>query len=669
MTAARLPGRLVPLAALQIPAERPIAGRDFAMLLAGLAIVAAPHALRAPWWLIFLTLFLYGWRGAGLWNRQFLPAHWMVLAVVAIGMLGIWLEYRAIFGRTPGIMLLLLFSGLKLLESRNQRDAAALVFLTWFLAITNFLYTQSIPTAIGMCAAVGTSVAALVGLAAPRRGLPANLRTARLLLAQAVPAALVLFLLFPRVQGPLWGLPQDAYAGMTGLSDSMTPGSLSQLILSDAIAFRVDFQGEAPRRRALYWRGPVLWDFDGRTWRLGSPGLAELAPPSGGTRIEYSVLIEPHNRNWLFALEVPASLPGGARYLDDGQIVTLAPVRARMRYEMASAIDAGPSAGEASYNLRRALRLPPGFNPRARALAESWRTASAVDAEILAHAIEYFRRERLQYTTEPPLLGRDSVDEFLFLTRQGFCEHFSSALVFLMRAAGVPARVVTGYQGGDMNPADGRFTVRQSDAHAWTEVYLGGRGWIQVDPTALSVPGRVDAGLARAVPAGDALPLLMRPELEWLRTLRNNWEALTHQWNLWVLGYNPERQRDLMSWIGMRDADWLELASTLLAVLGAFVLVLFAWMLRHLARPDPVQAAWNLFCRKLGARGVARAPHEGPRDYAERAARNLPSAREPIRRIAALYIALRYGPGGPGGGVPYDGAVELRRMVRELRFG
>jgi transglutaminase-like putative cysteine protease len=666
MTAAQGPGALNPFPALPMPAERAIAGRDFAMLLAGLAIVAVPHAMRAPGWLILLTLFLYGWRTAGLWNRQFLPSRWMVIAVVAICMLGIWLEYRAIFGRTPGIMLLVLFSGLKLLESRNQRDAAAIVFLTWFLAITNFLYTQSIPTAIGMCAAVGTSVAALVGFAAPRRAPLANLRTARLLLAQAVPAALVLFLLFPRIQGPLWGLPQDAYAGMTGLSDSMAPGSLSQLTLSDAIAFRVDFEGKVPQRRALYWRGPVLSDFDGRTWRRGIPGFAELEPPRSGTRIEYSVLLEPHNRNWLFALEVPASLPARARYLDDGQIAALAPVRTRMRYEMTSAIDAEPIADEASHKLRRAQRLPPGFNPRARALAESWRTEAAGDAEILARAIGHFRRERLQYTLEPPLLGRDSVDEFLFLTRQGFCEHFSSAFVFLMRAAGVPARVVTGYQGGESNPVDGKFTVRQSDAHAWSEVYLGGRGWIRVDPTALSVPGRLDAGLARSVPAGSALPLLMRPELEWLLTLRNNWEALTHQWNLWVLGYNPERQRELMSWLGMHDADWLELASTLLAVLGAFVLGLFAWMLRRFVPPDPVQAAWNLFCRKLGAKGVARAPHEGPRDYAERAARNLPSAREPIRRIAALYIALRYGPGEPG---QNRGAAELRRMVRELKFG
>jgi transglutaminase-like putative cysteine protease len=646
------------------PAVRAISGRDLLVLLAGLAIVVLPHALRAPWWLTLLALALYAWRVAGLYDRIPLPSTWIILVIAALASAGVWLEYRAIFGRTPGIMLLMLFSGLKVLESRNQRDAAAVVFLTWFLAITNFLYTQSIPTALGMCAAVAASVVALVGFAAPRRAPRANLRTARLLLAQAVPAALALFLLFPRVQGPLWGLPQDAYAGMTGLTDSMTPGSLSQLALSDAIAFRVEFQGEAPRRRALYWRGPVLYDFDGRTWRQGSPGFANLQPPSGGTRLEYSVLLEPHNRNWLFALETAASLPERSRYLDDGEIVSLAPVRSRIRYEMASVVEGLPSAAEASYNLRRALRLPPGFNPRARALAGEWRSASTDDAGVLARAIAYFRRERLQYTTEPPLLGRDSVDEFLFVTRQGFCEHFSSAFVFLLRAAGVPARVVTGYQGGDLNPVDGKFTVRQSDAHAWSEVFLAGRGWIRVDPTALSVPGRVDDGLARSVPASDPLPLLMHSELEWLRGLRNDLEALTSQWDLLVLGYNPERQRRLMSWLGVHDADWLELTSTLLAALGIFVLGLFAWMLRRLVRPDPVQKAWNLFCRKLGAKGVARSPQEGPLDYSERAARNLPAAGETIRRIAALYIGLRYG----GNASPAE-VVELRRMVRELQVG
>ena len=665
MSAAAPASPAVPAAtpAAAAPDQRPLGLRDYALLVVGLAFALGPHAMRAPLWIMALTAALVAWRGAALVWRGLMPSFWLLLGIVAVGMLGIWLEYRAIFGRTPGITLLVLFAGLKMLETRHQRDAAAMVFLVWFLAITNFLYTQSIPTALGMCAAVAASVAVLVGFAAPRRAPRANLRTTGLLLAQAVPAALVLFVLFPRVQGPLWGLPQDAYSAMSGLSETMSPGSLSQLSLSDAIAFRVDFSGgDPPPRRTLYWRGPVMWDYDGRTWRQGSPALAEMPEPRGGTRAGYSVLLEPHNRNWLFALESPASLPPGARYLDDGQIVTQRPVRVRMRYDIVSQLEAALDPEEERHNLARGLRLPQGFNPRARALAEGWRRMSSGDVQVLDRAIAYFRRERLQYTTQPRLLGRDTVDEFLFDSREGFCEHFASAFVFLMRAAGVPARVVTGYQGGDLNPVDLKFTVRQADAHAWTEVYLVDRGWMRIDPTVLSVPQRLDDGLARSVAQGAELPLLLRPEMQWLRSLRYQWEALTHQWNLWVLGYNPERQREFMSMLGMRDADWLELASTLLAVLGAFVLALFAWMLRHLARPDPVQTAWTQFCRKLGARGLPRAPQEGPRDYAERAARELPAAREGIERIAALYIALRYGTGAPP-----DGVSELRRLVRELR--
>jgi transglutaminase-like putative cysteine protease len=651
------------------PELRPVGAHDLTLLVLGLAIVVAPHAMRAPWWLTLLTALLYAWRWLALRTPAILPSRWLLLVVAMVAMFGVWLEYRAIFGRTPGIVLLVLFSGLKLLEMRNQRDAVAVVYLSWFLVITNFLYSQSIPTAVAMCAALALTTWTLVGFSAPARAPRANLRSAGLLLAQAIPAALILFVLFPRVQGPLWGLPQDAYSGMSGLSDSMAPGNLSQLTMSDAVAFRVDFQGEIPPRRALYWRGPVLWDFDGRTWRIGSPGFAPPPPPRAGDgagRIEYSVILEPHNRNWLFAIETAALVPERARMLDDGQIVTVAPVRARMRYEMASVIDAPPEQRAEPWQLRRALRLPEGYNARSTALARSWRReaggGAADDGAILQRAIEFIRGSQLVYTLEPPLLGQDSVDEFLFQTKAGFCEHFSSAFVFLMRAAGVPARVVTGYQGGDLNPVDGRVTVRQSEAHAWSEVFLAGRGWIRIDPTALAAPGRLEAGLARAVRAAQELPFLMRPELQWLRSIRYNWEALTHQWNLWVLGYNPERQRELMSLFGMRDTDWRGLAAALMTVLGSLVVALLVWSLRRHARPDPVKLAWLAFCRKLDRKGVPRAPHEGPRDFAERAASRLPSAGEAIRHIAALYIALRYGSDSAAAQV-----TELRRRVREFR--
>jgi transglutaminase-like putative cysteine protease len=642
------------------PEQRQVSARDLAWLIASLVLVIAPHALRAPWWLTLLTLCLFGWRLYFSLNRAPLPSRWLVLGVAAVAMLGVWIEFRTLFGRQSGILLLMLFSGLKLLETRTHRDAAIAVFLGYFLVITNFLYTQTIPTAAAMGAALFLLTATLIGFAAPQRPPRANLRTAGLLLAHAAPAALALFLLFPRVQGPLWGLPQDAYTAMTGLSETMSPGTLSSLALSDSIAFRAEFQTAPPPQPVRYWRGPVLWDFDGRTWSIGPSFLVDFAPPRGGRgTYRYEVVLEPHNRHWLFALETAASLPERARMSFDGQIVTGSPVRARMRYDLDSVLAPEPQPKETPGTLRRALRLPQGFNPRASALAAQWRSDSADDAEVLGRAIAFLRRGNYVYTLEPPLLGEDTVDEFLFSTKAGFCEHFSSAFVFLMRAAGVPARVVTGYQGGEANPVDSIITVRQSDAHAWAEVFLPGRGWVRVDPTAAAVPGRIESGMARAVPQAGELPLLMRPQLEWLRGVRDRWEAVAHKWTVWVLGYNPERQRDLMSSIGMRDADWRTLTAALFTFLGAMTLLLLAWSLKRLARPDPVQRAWRSFCRKLAARGVERSPSEGPRDFASRAARALPAARRSILRIGALYIALRY-----GAHATQPGVARLRRWVR-----
>lgn len=643
------------------PEARLVTARDLALLIASLLLAIAPHGLRAPWWLTLLTLCLFAWRFHYALNPAPLPSRWLVLGVAAVAMLGVWMEYRTIFGRQPGILLLMLFSGLKLLETRTHRDAAAAAFLAYFLVMTNFLYTQSIPAALLMAAALFGITATLIGFSAPNRPARANFKTAALLLGHAAPAALLLFLLFPRVQGPLWGLPQDAYSGMTGLSESMSPGTLSSLALTDTIAFRAEFGGESPPPALRYWRGPVLWDFDGRTWSMGLQALAPFAAPEGaGPSYRYTVVLEPHNRTWLFALETATALPQDARHTADGLILARAPVRQRMRYDVSSTV--APAPAGARPDLQRALRLPPAGNPKSLALAAQWRAGAASEEQILARAIGFLRQGGYTYTLEPPLLGPDPVDEFIFDTRAGFCEHFASAFVFLMRAAGVPARVVTGYQGGELNPVDRIVTVRQSDAHAWAEVFLPRRGWVRVDPTAAAAPGRIEAGLSRSIREAEQ-PLRMRRELEWLRSVRHQWEAAAHKWNVWVLGYNPERQRELMRNVGMGNADWRSLTATLFTLLGIMTVALLAWSLRRLARPDPVQRAWRAFCSKLAEHGVERAPSEGPRDYAERAARALPAARRAILRIAALYIGLRYGRESS----PRQ-TKELRRMVRGLQL-
>ena len=580
------------------------------------------------------------------------------------GVAGVFVTHRTLFGRDAGVTMLVLFLALKLLETRTQRDAVIVTFLCYFLALTSFFYSQTILTAALMIATVLVLTAALVGFNGPGRALQDNFKTAGVLLAQGLPVMLILFLFFPRVQGPLWGMPTDAYSGLTGLTDSMTPGTISSLSRSDAIAFRVHFDDTPPPKKLLYWRGPVFWDFDGRSWTPGGEVLAHEAQfVPIGPPLTYTVTVEPHNRRWLFALDLPGRVPPNADVTADYELRSRVPVRARIRYDMSSFLNYRAIGAHSDNELREALRLPAGFNPKATALAQQWAHDSASSEEIMLRGIEFFRRAGLAYTLNPPPLGRDSVDDFLFGTKRGFCEHFSSAFAYMMRAAGVPARIVTGYQGGEVNPVDGYVVVRQADAHAWTEVWLGERGWVRVDPTAIAVPLRIESGLAAAVPAGEPVPFLVRADLTWLRTLRFNWEALANYWNQWVLGYNPERQRGLFNRLGMPEANWQAMAQMLFWSVGAVIAGFAFWLLRRTRPGDAAQAIWMKFCAKLARRGTQRGVSEGPLAFGARAGRVHPRVARSIDAITTLYIDLRYGPAPD-----HDGVSRLRAMVREFRI-
>ena len=357
---------------------------------------------------------------------------------------------------------------------------------------------------------------------------------------------------------------------------------------------------------------------------------------------------------------MPARVPPTARVTADYQVLSLPPVRSRMRYEVRSFPDYRAMDGSERQDLRAALALPEGFNPRARQTAEDWRRTERDDGAIVQRAISFFRNGGYEYTLLPPRLGPNTVDEFLFDTKQGFCEHFAASFVFLMRAAGVPARIVTGYQGGEINPVDGYMVVRQADAHAWAEVWLAERGWVRVDPTAVVVPLRVEAGISAMQSA--VLPLLMRTEIDWLRALRNNWEALANQWNQWVLGYNPDRQRDMLSWLGVQQPSWQTMAMLLFWSVAGVLLAIALWLLRTIRRDDPVQRLWLRFCGKLARAGLVRALAEGPLDYASRAAARLPQREAAVRAVTSLYVELRYGPRRDPGAL-----ARLRELVREFR--
>ena len=636
-------------------------------LLGALALVAAPHALRVPPWVSITVAGVFGLRALFAWRGMGLPPSWWLALLAVAAAAGIWQSYGLLYGRDAAVGLLLLMLCLKTLELRALRDALVLVLLGYFLLVTGFLYSQSIPTAAYLLGCVWVLTACLMafqresGRAAPH----ALLRASGLLLAQSAPLMLVLFLLFPRVQGPLWGLPLAHNTAQTGLSDSMTPGSLSNLSLSDAVAFRVDFLTPPPPPSRLYWRGPVMWDFDGRTWRtgdappIGRPVLREVSEP-----LRYAVTLEPHNMRWLFAVDAPWQRVDASVLTADFQLLAVRPVRSRLRYELGSWLSYRAGLDESPGNLQRALALPAGYNPRARALAVQWRAAGTGPRDVVSRALALFRDQPFFYTLAPPELGRESVDEFLFDVRRGFCEHFASSFVFLMRAGGVPARVVTGYQGGVMNPVGNYLIVRQSEAHAWAEVWLAGEGWVRIDPTAAVSPQRIEAGIAAAVPAGEPLPLMVRTDNALLKRARFTLDAMANGWNQWVLGYTPERQREVFERLGMTKVSWRGLTTMLAGVTAAVVLVLVLLTLRRLRGtvPDAVLRAWNALSARLAPLGLARRPEEGPIDHAERVAAVLPRQAAEVRAIARLVAELRYGREAPPGAVQ-----ELRQRVRAFR--
>jgi transglutaminase-like putative cysteine protease len=625
-------------------------------LIACIFLVSVPHAEHLPIWVSVLSAVMLSWRAYLSYTANSLPKRWLLILVTLVCVCAIALSFRTLFGREVGVTLLILLGSLKLLELREVRDATVLLYLCCFVIITNFFYSQSIPTALFMLFSLLVIMTTWVHLQTGSLVLQSRLRIAATILLQAIPLSLLIFVLFPRVQGPLWGMPQDAY-GSSGLSDNMAPGSMSKLTLSDAVAFRATFNGQTPSRNQMYWRGPVLWDFDGRAWTRGhnatlqQPRLDKASQP-----VSYVVTLEPHNKTWIFTLDMPVKISIPADFAPDFQVLSKAPVNVRLRYNSISVMHFLANLDEPPQQLHRALAIPEGFNPRARLLAADWRkqaeyspflqskAGKEVDEFIVKMALENFSKNNFEYTLEPPSLGVNSVDDFLFETHKGFCEYYASSFVFLMRAAGIPARVVTGYQGGEYNDLGDYYVVRQSDAHAWAEVWLKDRGWVRYDPTAVIAPGRILNGLSASLPNNTALPFFERTQSSLLLKLRLNLDALTNQWNQWVLGYNTERQFAFLTRLGMEDITWQKLAMNMFAGVSLLVGIFTLLMLRKLQfqNTDEVQRLYLKFCKKLARSGIERAPHEGAQDFADRASKQKKQLATVIQNITTQYIVLRY---------------------------
>ncbi len=631
-------------------------------MLSALALAVLPHVLHMPIWVTLFFALLLAWRYASAYYQWQLPNQWLRLGLAVILLIGVVLSYRSLtIGRDAGVALLVGLLGLKLLEMRSLRDAMLLTFLSYFLIMTNFFYSQAMLTAVYLMLVMLVSTGALIALSDLNHALDFHKR-ARLsaqILLQSVPLAIVLFLLFPRVPGPLWGLPEDAYGdAQSGFSDTMQPGSISNLSLSDEVAFRVEFFSDIPQAKNRYWRGVVLWHTDGKTWKPGLDApLADNTLQEPQQAVDYAITLEPHSKTWLFALDVPAAAPSDVasylapQLLNGHQIKTAHKVSQRLKYHLRSYTDyriAAQRDTALEQQMRHALRLPANQHPRAKALALEWQNDNPQPQAIVQQALDYFNREAFFYTLAPPPLLNDPIDEFLFDSRRGFCEHYAATFVTLMRAASVPARVVVGYQGGGMNPLGNFMTVRQRDAHAWAEVWLQDQGWVRVDPTAAVAPERVQQGLNGMMPELNN-PLGFQLEQSSLvmrswRYLRNSLDVMNNSWNQWVLSYGQAQQYHLLQWLGLERFGYQALVFALLLMIGIILLFVGLWLfsVRRLQQTDSLQAAYLRFCRRLAKLGVERKAYEGPQAFAQRASLALPQQAAQIRQISQFYVQWRY---------------------------
>jgi len=626
------------------------------------------HVDRVPVWVTVAALLLALWRLAA--ARVALPqpgriARTVLAAAVTVAVLA---RFHTLNGLAAGTALLALMAALKLLETYRRRDRLVLVAAGLFLLLAACLDRQSLPRAPLYLAQAWLCCAALAVIASDGLTGRAALALAGRTLLLALPLAVLLFLFFPRFAGSFWAVPRGEEA-LTGLSDTMSPGSIGKLTTAYDVAFRAQFEGEMPPPEQRYWRGPVLVEFDGATWSRGWRDWHSRTPwEFTGTGYRYRVALEPSRHRFWFALDTPAESPDASVLLTrDYELVATRPVSDLTSYEALSYTARRAAAPLAEWERREDTALPRGLNPRSLELARELRARAASDAAFVAAALGYLRTNGFVYSLEPEELGHDQIDDFLFRTRTGFCGHYASAFTVLMRAAGVPARVVTGYQGGEWNPVGAYLVVRQSDAHAWVEVWLDGRGWTRVDPTAVVAPERLLRAALDLLPESMSVSTRLLRASPWVVQLLQHWDAANAWWNERVVKFDYATQIDVLERLGIRAADAWALGWAFVGALLGWLGIL-AWHMRgavRSARPEALVRAYALLCRKLAHSGVRRAPHEGPLAYAAALRGAAPALAESAHTLLASYARLRYGVPDPASRA--RDIEEFARAVRRLR--
>ncbi len=619
--------------------------------LTALAVALAPHLPYLPIWITATFVGCAAWRMIIERRRKLLPKTW-VRGVLALGcFLGVLGTYSSISGVGPGSALLVVMAAMKLLETRKRRDQFVLLFISIFLVMSSLLreqYLWSLPYLVGGTLVIMTAWLRMA--AGEHETTRQSFRTSSRLLMYAAPLAIAMWIFFPRLSSPFWAVPIDTSQASSGLSDVMSPGDISDLSLSNEVAFRATFEGAIPPPRDRYWRALVLTRFNGRTWSSGDPVLRTRRDASQieyhGDPYRYTVTMEPTRQQFVLALEMARSVEGlnQLRYGTQQLLWKVTPIEQRIAYTVESHTDYTVQPEMHAMRRNWYTDVPDSSNEETAEFARDMRAAAASDEEFVNNVLSHFNQEEFYYTLEPPPLGADPVDRFLFDTKRGFCEHYASAFAFMMRSAGIPARVVLGYQGGEVNPLGGHLVVRQSDAHAWTEVWFEDRGWQRVDPTAAVAPERIEFSAGDPEFDGAAAAWGFSGGIPLMENIILTWDALNAQWNEWILGYGPEKQDQFMELLGLEDPNWRKMMLTLVSLVVAMIVAISGLMMLRYRPPrkDPAQRLYLKFVRKTG---LEPATGETAMAFAQRVieAGSVPAS--DVQVVTRSYMEYRYGNG------------------------
>ena len=670
----------------------PMPRSAFVLLLVTNVLAVIPHLERVPAWMWLAFSCVLVWRIQVFRQRWHFPGRAIRLLLVLGGFAGVILHHGTVLGPDAGVALLITAYLFKQLEMVTKRDAFLVVILSYFVLATEFLFSRSLYSTLYVLLVLVVITATQVALnhAGSRIAVTQPLKVSMLLILQSIPLMIALFFLFPRV-GPLWQLNLTSKQNFVGLSDRMSPGDISELSRSGALAFRAEFRGDIPPMRERYWRAAVFDRFDGRTWHAAEPDLTGRFNNDqltrGGRRYDYRIILEPTGQRWLM------TIPVADVSLTDTRITRLLTHLNRdvidtvLAYDVTSYPDfqyqaEGLTAPERSLY----LQLPISGNDATRRHGrELFRQSGQSPQRMIDSILNWFREEEFFYTLKPPLLGGDTVDEFLFDTRRGYCAHYAGALVFLLRSAGVPARLVGGYHGGETHPLGNYLLVHQYDAHAWVEAWIAGQGWVRVDPTSAVAPNRIEMGSMNSTSDDSFLtdsplsPDRLRNMALFARA-RLLADYIDYLWFKNVVSYNSDKQNQLFrSLLGKVTPQ--RIAALLGGVAGVIVLTLvLGILLRHPPnRPlDRIDRLYLQFCRTLARKGFERQPGEGPASFAERVSTALPAQAGRIRRITELYLTLKYAPRSQRGNIQQqksrdDGTLgdlqkDLQHQVRSFRL-